>query len=121
MKIKFQVLVMLALPSLLSYAQGGRNFDTSGEVKKVQGNIYMLGCAGGKHHGASGARRASCLWTHSSRRWLEDHSRRPQTFPTSLSRYIINTHVHSDHSGGNEALAKPDSAKIVAHENVFKR
>src|SRR5437667_11673270 len=35
-------------------------------------------------------------------------------------RYIINTHVHTDHSGGNEALAKPDGAKIVAHENVLK-
>jgi glyoxylase-like metal-dependent hydrolase (beta-lactamase superfamily II) len=35
-------------------------------------------------------------------------------------RYIINTHVHGDHSGGNEALAKADGATIIGHENVLK-
>jgi len=40
MKNKFQVIAILAL---LSYAQGGRNFDAvQVEVKKVQGSIYML-------------------------------------------------------------------------------
>src|SRR5438445_1550326 len=37
-----------------------------------------------------------------------------------INTHVINTHVHTDHSGGNEALAKPDGAKIVAHENVLK-
>ncbi len=34
--------------------------------------------------------------------------------------YLINTHWHGDHSGGNENFAK-DGAIIVAHENVRKR
>jgi cyclase len=34
-------------------------------------------------------------------------------------RFIINTHYHGDHTGGNEHFGK--SAPIVAHENVRKR
>jgi len=42
-------------------------------------------------------------------------------------RWIINTHVHPDHTGGNEALSKAGSktngtpAEILAHENVLTR
>jgi cyclase len=35
-------------------------------------------------------------------------------------RYLINTHFHGDHSGGNAAFAK-DGAIIMAHQNVLKR
>ncbi len=35
-------------------------------------------------------------------------------------RFVINTHWHNDHTGGNEALGK-SGAIIVAHENVRKR
>ncbi len=35
-------------------------------------------------------------------------------------RFILNTHYHGDHTGGNENLSK-DGATIVAHENVRKR
>ncbi|MEQ6122958.1 MBL fold metallo-hydrolase [Pseudotenacibaculum sp. MALMAid0570] len=34
--------------------------------------------------------------------------------------YLINTHWHGDHTGGNENMAK-EGALIVAHENVRKR
>src|ERR1700736_3970957 len=35
-------------------------------------------------------------------------------------RYLINTHFHGDHTGGNEPFAK-DGATIVAQDNVKKR
>ncbi|BAQ64885.1 cyclase [Geminocystis sp. NIES-3709] len=35
-------------------------------------------------------------------------------------RYLVNTHYHSDHTGGNENFAKA-GALIIAHENVPKQ
>jgi cyclase len=35
-------------------------------------------------------------------------------------KYLINTHFHGDHTGGNEPFAK-DGVIIVAHDNVKKR
>jgi cyclase len=35
-------------------------------------------------------------------------------------KYVIDTHYHGDHTGGNEAFAK-DGAILVAHANVAKR
>src|ERR1700712_2006552 len=35
-------------------------------------------------------------------------------------KYLVDTHFHGDHTGGNEAFAG-DGATIVAHENVKKR
>ncbi|MFI5006445.1 MAG: MBL fold metallo-hydrolase [Solirubrobacterales bacterium] len=35
-------------------------------------------------------------------------------------RFVVNSHWHRDHSGGNEALAS-DGSVVVAHENVRRR
>ena len=35
-------------------------------------------------------------------------------------RYLVNTHFHDDHTGGNEGFAR-DGATVTAHENVAKR
>jgi cyclase len=35
-------------------------------------------------------------------------------------KYLVNTHHHGDHTGGNGLFAK-DGVTIVAHENVKKR
>src|SRR6195952_4557397 len=42
------------------------------------------------------------------------------TISTLPVKYLVNTHFHGDHTGGNEAFAG-DGATIVAHENVKKR
>lgn len=38
----------------------------------------------------------------------------------STPRFVINSHFHGDHTGGNENLGKAGAAS-VAHENVRKR
>ena len=35
-------------------------------------------------------------------------------------QFLVNTHFHGDHTGGNENIAK-QGAKIIAHDNVYKR
>ena len=42
-----------------------------------------------------------------------------KTITNKPVRFILNTHYHGDHTGGNEHFGK--SAPIVAHENVRKR
>ena len=42
------------------------------------------------------------------------------TGATGPIRYVINTHLHNDHTAGNTLMAK-DGAVIVAQENVLKR
>ena len=42
------------------------------------------------------------------------------TISTLPIKYLINTHYHGDHTGGNEAFAK-DGVTVVAQENVKKR
>lgn len=53
-----------------------------------------------------------------------DHSEALNNTLASLSdkpvEFLINTHWHSDHTGGNEFFGS-NGAKIVAHENVRKR
>lgn len=42
------------------------------------------------------------------------------TGATGPVRYVVNTHLHNDHTAGNTLMAR-DGATIVAHENVLKR
>src|SRR6059036_3227613 len=110
----------LCFPPAFTYAQAGRNFDAvQVETKQVQGNIYMLVGAGGNatvQVGADGVLLVDTQFAPMAPKILAA----VRKLSDKPIRYIINTHVHTDHSGGNEALAKPDGAKIVAHENVLK-
>jgi cyclase len=42
-----------------------------------------------------------------------------KTLGNGQIKYLINTHYHGDHTGGNRALA--DEAIIIAHQNVYDR
>jgi cyclase len=82
---------------------------------KVQGNIYMLVGAGGNitlQVGEEGVLLVDTGFAQMSQKVL--------TAIRSVSdkpiRYIINTHFHADHTGGNEAIAK--AGMTVAGGNV---
>jgi len=97
-----------------------QNFDAvQVEVRPVQGNVYMLVGAGGNvtvQIGDDGVLIVDTQFGPMAPKILAAI----RTLSDKPIRYVINTHVHGDHSGGNEALAAADGAMIVGHDNVLK-
>lgn len=96
------------------------NWDTiSVRAQPLRGGVYMLIGAGGNIGLSVGADAA----------FLVDDQYAPLT-PKILAavrsvtnqpiRFVLNTHWHGDHTGGNENMGKT-GALIVAHNNVRKR
>jgi len=108
----------LALPAA-SWAQG-RDFSAV-EIKthQVADTIYMLEGAGGNIG----------VWAGADGVFLIDDQYAPLTdkilaaiseFSDGEIRFLINTHIHPDHVGGNENLGRRGVA-IVGHENIRTR
>ena len=102
-------------------AQGNQNFDAvKVETHPVQGNVYMLTGAGGNvtvQIGPDGVLLVDTQFAPMAPKILAAI----RQLTDKPIRYIINTHAHPDHAGGNEALAKAgQDVKIIAHENALK-
>ncbi len=98
------------------FAQQNQNFDkVEVHVLPVQGNVYMLVGAGGNitmQVGKEGVLLVDTMYAGLSDKVLAA----VRTVSDKPIRYIINTHVHGDHTGGNEKLAKAGST--IAGGNV---
>ncbi len=87
------------------------------KVTKVSGNVYMLEGAGGNIAASVGD--DGIVIVDDQFAPLADKIRAAlKGITTQPLRFIINTHYHFDHTGGNLPL---HDATIVAHENVRKR
>ena len=93
---------------------------------KVQGNVYMLVGPGGNvtvQVGPQGVLMVDTMFAPLAPKIMAE-IRKLSSGPV---RYIINTHVHPDHVGGNEAIVKLIPAdpsqplNVIAHENVLNR
>src|SRR5690348_10792704 len=121
------VALLLAGLSAAAWPQPRQNFDNVQiRVLPVQGNVYLMAGAGGNitvQVGNDGVLLVDTEYAPLASKIMAE-IRKLSSGPV---RYIINTHVHPDHVGGNEALAKlipqpPDQPlKIIAHENVLNR
>ncbi len=110
------ILIALAIaPATATTAQQ----DMSGvvvEAKRVAGNVYVITGRGGNiglSIGEDGAFLIDDQFGVLSARILETVS---QLTPDPV-RFVVNTHWHGDHTGGNQNMAEA-GAIIVAHENV---
>src|SRR5215813_4146899 len=88
------------------------------EVTKVAGNVYMLEGAGGNIGASVG--EDGIVIVDDQYAPLADRIQAALKGITSLPvRFIINTHFHEDHTGGNAYFQK--QAPIIAQDNVRKR
>ena len=113
----------------------------SSDVKSmhVQGNVWMLvgsGVNAAAQIGDDGVLIVDTMTESQADKLIAEVKKIAGDKPI---RWIINTHVHADHTGGNEKVAKAgqsvvggnfaaqvgqaaaNSAQIIAHENVLKR
>ena len=128
--------VALAALAAVPYAQQ-QNFDNvEVHLQKAQGNIYMLVGAGGNvtvQAGPEGVLIVDTQYAQMSAKLLGAI----RTLSQGPLRYIINTHSHPDHVGGNENLKKAGAtiaggnvtldigdaaqgAQIISHINAYK-
>jgi cyclase len=127
MQSALKLSLALILAGTFALAQTPQNFDNVRiKVLPVQGNVYMLAGAGGNitlQTGKEGVLMVDTQFAPWAPRIMEEIRKLSQ----GAVRYIINTHVHPDHVGGNEAFDKlipldpAQPLKIIAHENVLKR
>jgi len=110
----FLVLLLAAAPLAAQ-----RDFSTVEiKVTPVSGNIYMLEGAGGNIAatvGEDGIAIVDDQYAPLAPK-IEAALRKIADKPI---RFVINTHWHGDHTGGNEQFGK--TASIIAHTNVRKR
>lgn len=107
---------LLALVATAAFAQQPPNLDkVEVHVLPVQGNVYMLVGAGGNitmQVGKEGVLLVDTMYAGLSDKVIAA----VRTVSDKPIRYIVNTHVHGDHVGGNENLAKAGST--IAGGNV---
>jgi glyoxylase-like metal-dependent hydrolase (beta-lactamase superfamily II) len=109
--------VVLAL-SCLSLAQDQDFSKVEIKVEKAGGSVYMLTGAGG-NIGASVGEDGIVVVDDQYAPLAEKIRAALKGITDKPVRFIINTHYHLDHTGGNALFQK--DAPIIAHDNVRKR
>jgi cyclase len=102
----------------LCFGQGQDFSKVEIKVSKVAGTVYMLQGAGG-NIGASVGDDGIVVVDDQYAPLAEKIQAALKGITDKPVRFIINTHYHEDHTGGNEFFQK--QAPIIAQDNVRKR
>ena len=116
-RIRSCLALVLAGCAMLGYAQQEDFSKVQITVSKVAGNVYMLQGAGG-NIGASVGEDGIVIVDDQFAPLADKIRAALDSITDKPLRFIINTHYHSDHTGGNLPL---HDLTIVAHDNVRKR
>lgn len=113
-------LAALGLLALGTAAAAQQNFDrVEVKVERVGNGVAVLFGAGG-NIGLSFGEDGNVLIDDQFAPLVPKIEAAVRTIDPDPVRFVINTHWHGDHTGGNEALGKA-GAVIVAHDNVRSR
>lgn len=117
MKIPNMICVVLLL--CLAPAASSQDFSkVQIKTSKVAGNVYVLEGAGGNIGVSVGA--DGILIVDDQFAPLAEKIRAAlKTLDQGKLRFVLNTHWHGDHTGGNASFGH--DAPIIAHDNVRKR
>jgi glyoxylase-like metal-dependent hydrolase (beta-lactamase superfamily II) len=110
------IVVLLAFP-ILAIAQDDYS-KVEIKATKVNGNVYMLEGSGG-NIGVSVGVDGILIVDDEFAPLAEKIKAALKTLGEGKLKFILNTHWHGDHTGGNAPLGK--EATIIAHDNVRKR
>lgn len=110
-------LVLAGAPSPLAAQQGAQQ-EVEVEVIHVSGSVYMLEGRGG-NIGVSAGPDGVVLVDDQFARLAPQIRAAVDTLAERGLRFVLNTHWHGDHTGGNAAFGR--DAPIVAHHNVRER
>lgn len=114
--------ILAALAAFIAFGAHAqqRNFDAVEiKVTPVAGHVYMLEGEGG-NLGVSAGDDGVFLIDDQYAPLTPKIVAAVKTISDKPIRFLINTHWHGDHTGGNENLGKA-GVIIVAHDNVYKR
>src|SRR5438045_9414546 len=84
------------------------------KIQKVQGSVYMLTGAGG-NIGVCVGDDGIVIVDDQFAPLAPKIKEALKSISTKPIKFIINTHYHGDHTGGNEILARDDPT--IAHDN----
>ena len=118
MRITSRIAVLACLSAGFCFAQDQDFSKVQIKVSKVAGNVYMLVGAGG-NIGASVGDDGIVIVDDQYAPLAERIQEALKGITDKPVRFIINTHYHGDHTGGNEFFQK--QAPIIAQDNVRKR
>ncbi|MFX0556620.1 MBL fold metallo-hydrolase [Maribacter sp. CXY002] len=114
---KITLITLLTLSANLFAQRDLSNVEITSE--KLTENVYVLFGAGG-NIGVAIGEDAAYLIDDQFGALTEKIVTHVKTITDKPVSFVLNTHLHGDHTGGNENLANA-GALIIAHDNVRKR
>lgn len=116
-KLIFSAILFFSVLTVYSQTDTGRKFNT--KLIKVNNKIYMLQGKGGNiglSFGTDGVFMIDDQYAEGIEEILEDI----KTISKKPIQFLVNTHFHGDHTGGNAALVQTGTI-IFSQENVRTR
>jgi len=119
MQLKYLFTSLLCLVGFITFSQTDTGAAYHTKFLKVLGNIYMIEGQGG-NIGMIYGKDGILLIDDQFEEGVPDLLKDIKNLSKKPIKYLVNTHHHGDHTGGNALIAK-EGAIIFSHKNVRDR